>query len=158
MITVKDIVDEDVVNYKKTSMFIIFPRCNGFKCGAAHCQNSALAAAPDMNVDEDEIIRRYILNPLTHAVVIGGLEPFDTFDDLYLLICNFRRYTSDDIVVYSGYEPDEIAGYLEKLAGFDNIIIKFGRFVPNQEGRKDELLGVTLASPNQRALYLQSTF
>ena len=32
---------------------------------------------------------------------------------------------------------------------FPNIIIKFGRFIPNQEGHYDEVLGINLASKNQ---------
>ena len=42
-IKLKGIVDEDVVNYRKTSMFIIFPSCD-FKCekecGRAVCKTA----------------------------------------------------------------------------------------------------------------------
>ena len=72
-IKLKGLVDEDVVNYRKTSMFIIFPSCD-FKCekecGRAVCQNSSLAKAPILSYDDKEIIKRYIDNPLTHAIVI----------------------------------------------------------------------------------------
>ena len=34
---------------------------------------------------------------------------------------------------------------------FNNIIVKFGRFIPNQESHYDEILEVNLASPNQYA-------
>jgi hypothetical protein len=34
---------------------------------------------------------------------------------------------------------------------FDNIIVKFGRFIPDDEKRFDEVLGVELASHNQYA-------
>jgi hypothetical protein len=37
------------------------------------------------------------------------------------------------------------------LKNFDNIIIKYGRFIPNQEQHYDETLGVNLASNNQYA-------
>jgi hypothetical protein len=40
---------------------------------------------------------------------------------------------------------------LEEFKQFKNIIIKFGRFVPNQEKHYDEVLGIELASPNQYA-------
>ena len=49
------------------------------------------------------------------------------------------------------YWADEIAEQVEKLKGFKNIIIKFGRFIPNNSGRYDDLLGVHLASDNQYA-------
>ena len=102
----KEIKDEDFVNYRKPSMFLGFPRCS-FKCdienGKQVCQNSALATSPDINVPLDEIIERYINNPITEAIVIGGLEPFDTFTQLYKFIKTFRNVTDDDIVVYTGY-------------------------------------------------------
>ena len=34
---------------------------------------------------------------------------------------------------------------------FRNIIVKFGRFIPDQESHYDEVLGVNLASNNQYA-------
>ena len=34
---------------------------------------------------------------------------------------------------------------------YSNIIIKFGRFIPNREPHFDEVLGVNLASNNQYA-------
>jgi len=37
-----------------------------------------------------------------------------------------------------------------------NIIIKFGRFIPDQKSHMDETLGVELASPNQYALPLKT--
>ena len=38
---------------------------------------------------------------------------------------------------------------------YGNIIIKFGRFIPNQPSIYDEILGVTLASNNQYAKRLE---
>ena len=35
------------------------------------------------------------------------------------------------------------------LKKYKNIIVKFGRFIPNQEKQYDEVLGVYLASNNQ---------
>jgi hypothetical protein len=37
------------------------------------------------------------------------------------------------------------------LKNFDNIIIKYGRYIPGQEKHFDETLGVYLASDNQYA-------
>ena len=41
--------------------------------------------------------------------------------------------------------------YLSPLLKYKNIIIKFGRYIPNSENKYDEILGVTLASQNQYA-------
>ena len=160
---VKDIRDEDFVNYKKPSMFIAFPRCTWKcekECGMRVCQNSALAIAPDIEVNTYEIINRYLSNPITKAIVIGGLEPFDSWNDLKLLIHRIREKTTDDIVIYTGYTVDELRyseppdfknNKLEWLWQFPNIIIKFGRFIPNQQPHYDEVLGVKLMSNNQYA-------
>ena len=45
---IKGLISEDFVNYKKPAMTIMFPHCNGFKCGAEYCQNSPLSKAEDI--------------------------------------------------------------------------------------------------------------
>ena len=153
MIKIRGLIEEDFVNYKKPSMYIAFPYCT-FKCdkecGYSVCQNSSLVTNSEIiNIDEQKIVNRYIDNPITTSIVISGLEPFDSFNELVILIRSFREKTSDDIVIYSGYNKEEITSYIEELKQFKNIIIKFGRFIPNQEKHYDEVLQVTLASPNQ---------
>ena len=152
---VKGIVEEDFVNYKKPSMFIIFPSCNwkcDKECGRQVCQNGALASEPIIEIEVDEIIKRYINNPISKALVCGGLEPFDNFTNLFELVSRFREISDDDIVIYTGYKEIEIYDlvYLV-LSKYKNIIIKFGRYIPDKEEIYDELLGVTLASNNQYA-------
>ena len=83
--------------------------------------------------------------------MIGGLEPFDTFDELHDFIWKFRQLSLDTIVIYTGYYPSEITEQLKKLFKFKNIIIKFGRFIPNDKTRYDQVLEVTLSSSNQFA-------
>lgn len=156
---IKNLIDEDFCNYKKPSMFIGFSKCT-FKCdkecGRDVCQNSELALAPTIEIDDEEIIHRYITNPITEAITIGGLEPFDDFNDLFTFIADFRDYSKDDIVIYTGYYPEEIPSYLDLLsANYKNIIIKFGRFIPDKPHRFDELLGVELSSDNQYAKRLE---
>lgn len=155
---VKGIVDTDFVNYKKISMFIATSKCS-FKCdkecGRPVCQNSELAAAPSIEISNEEIIERYLNNPITEAVVIGGLESFDTFEELYQFIKNFREKSNDDIVIYTGYYPEEVRTALQTLTKFSNIIIKFGRFIPDSIHFYDKLLGVELASPNQVAIRIE---
>lgn len=146
--------DEDFINYKKPSMFIGFPSCSwkcDRECGMQVCQNSALASSPIKDIGFKTIVNRYINNPITSAVCCGGLEPLDTWDDLYGLITYLRVSTQDDIVIYTGYYKEEIEEYINKLKAFPNIIVKFGRYIPNQKKHFDEVLGIHLASDNQYA-------
>ena len=106
---------------------------------------------PTIDYPIEKIIDRYINNPITSAIVCAGLEPFDSWEDLLELVTAFREKTNDDFVIYTGYKEEEIEDKVNILKQFPNIIIKFGRFVPNQSSHKDEILGVTLASPNQYA-------
>lgn len=145
----KGLIDEDFCNYKKPSMFLAFPRCT-FKCGEV-CQNLPIAQEPDIEVAPSEIVKRYTSNPITEAIVFGGLEPFDSFSDMLTLIGKLRAKTDDDIVIYTGYNEDEIANLLELVKEYPNITIKFGRYIPNEEPHFDEVLGIKLASNNQYA-------
>jgi hypothetical protein len=158
---IKGLVDEDFVNYKKPSMYIAFPNCT-FKCdkeaGCSICQNSSLAHEPDIEIQPSTIISRYVQNHISKAIVLGGLEPFDSPIVLPYFIEMIREATSDDIVIYTGYTEEELEyGFdtlkeaYNKIKKIPNIIIKFGRFIPNQEKHYDEVLGVELASPNQYA-------
>ena len=153
---VKQIIDEDFVNYKKPSMFIAFPNCTWKcekECGKRVCQNSALATVPNIEVSPDEIAVRYIDNSMTKAIVVGGLEPLDSHEELIELIRIIRtKYKcNDDIVIYTGYNWAEIEQKLSIIKKFKNIIIKFGRYIPDQNPHYDDTLGVTLASDNQYA-------
>lgn len=153
---IKGLIFEDMVNYKKISLTIMMPICN-FKCdkecGRNVCQNSPLANSPDIDIDPESVINLYYLNnPLTDSLVFQGLEPLDTFDDLIDFIKKFREVSEDDIVIYTGYNIDEASNYVNYLQQYKNIIIKFGRFIPDQESHYDEVLGVNLASPNQYAV------
>ena len=151
---VVNIIDEDFSNYSKASMFIGFPRCS-FKCdaecGSKVCQNSELARARKISMSVEKIVSRYMDNTFTCAVVFGGLEPFDTFDDAVRLIAYFRQYTNDDIVIYTGYYEDEIQDKVNCLKNYPNIIVKFGRFIPDRPSVLDPVLNVELASDNQYA-------
>ena len=153
---IKELKDEDFVNYKKPSMFISFPSCTWKcerECGMRVCQNSALATAPNIEIGVNDLVVRYMSNPITHAVVCGGLEPMDNFEDLWRFILHLRvKGCNDDVVIYSGYYKHELpAEYIQRLQIVPNIIVKFGRFVPNEQPHYDEVLGVKLASSNQYA-------
>lgn len=148
---VKGIIIEDFINYRKPSMTIMFPHCIGFKCGAEHCQNSPLSKSEDIEIDISDVIIKYLNNPITKAIVMQGLEPFDSWNDLIEFIDRFRKSSDDDIVIYTGYYKEEIADKTALLSKYKNIIIKYGRYIPNQEKHYDKVLGVWLASNNQFA-------
>ena len=153
---VKEIRDEDFTSYKKPAMVIGFPSCT-FKCCKEGnfpieiCQNCKLAQANDIKISVEQIVDRYLSNRITSAIICAGLEPFDSWWDLHDLIIEIRQKTKDDIVIYTGYQKEEISYAIDWLHLFPNIIVKFGRFIPNQQTHYDEVLGVKLASPNQYA-------
>lgn len=151
---IKGIVQEDFCNYKHPSMLINFPRCS-FKCekeaGKALCQNSALVNSPDIETNVNSLVDKYLSNQITYAIVCAGLEPFDSYEDLKELISAIRRKCLDDIIIYTGYNKSEILRYIAELQQFPNIIVKYGRYIPNQKSHFDKLLGIYLASDNQYA-------
>ena len=168
---VKGIVDEDFVNYKLPAMYIAFGHCT-FKCdkenGANLCQNCHLVKQPDIEVSKEYLIERYLANPITSAIVLAGLEPLDDFTELFAFIdCTRRQYgITDPIVIYTGYteeeclngqfsnhnlQKDEMFAKEWKLLLEYGVIIKYGRFRPNEEPHYDEVLGVNLISGNQYA-------
>lgn len=152
---VKEIRDEDFTSYKKPSMVIGFAKCSWKcerECGMRVCQNSALATAPDIEIGYGHIVGRYLQNPITKAIIFAGLEPMDSWSDMVNLIDEFRKHTEDEIIVYTGYRMDEICRQTYWLGTkYNNIIFKFGRFIPNQQPHYDEVLGIKLASDNQHA-------
>ena len=137
-------------------MFLGFPKCSG-KCNLLNnkivCQNQFLQQAEKYDVSIDELIEKYKNNHLVKALVCGGLEPFDSFDDLLELIIAFRKVTNDDIVIYTGFTENEIKNSLwySQLLQYPNIIIKYGRYLEGHKSHFDEILGVNLASNNQYA-------
>lgn len=151
-IELKGVVFEDFVNYKKPSMYLAFPKCD-FKCdrecGRAVCQNSQLANSENISVNIQRLVEKYLKGDIAKAVVCGGLEPLDSFEQLYAFIKYFRVFKDDDIVIYTGYTEEEVKRKIGPLKKYNNIIVKFGRFIPDQPSHYDEVLGVKLASPNQ---------
>lgn len=151
---IKNIKYEDFIQYKKCSMFIGTAFCDWKCCREAQCdicQNLPLAKSPTIDMDDNKIVQSYLTNPLTEAVVFGGLEPMDQFDELLALIKLFRKYTNDDIVIYTGYYKEEISEKIFELQKRSNIIVKFGRFKPNVNHIYDKILGIELSSDNQWA-------
>lgn len=155
----KTIVDEDFVNYCKPAMFIGTISCGGKCCTEGDfplsvCQNDEWRACPILSVPDETIYDRYRVNPITRAILFGGLEPFEQFEEIFNFISLIRtlHFCSDDVVIYTGYYPEEISKEIEALKIFQNIIVKFGRFIPNRPHKFEPILGVELASNNQFAM------
>ena len=165
---IKFLVDEDVTNYKKTSMVIGLPFCDG-KCWRdlnvkepgkynwSLCHNGNLLEQENIEIDQEKLIMRYLNNPLSHAIVFAGMEPLLSIDDLikFILSMRFTHNCDDDIIIYTGYNEDESRAFrfITEIHSYDikNVIVKFGRYIPNQEIHYDDVLGVKLASDNQYA-------
>lgn len=155
---VKDIMFENVQDYKKTSMMIAMCKCD-FKClkekglDISICQNSEIINQEDTIMGMDDLIQKYLLNEITESIVFGGLEPILQFDEVirFIQILRMDYNCEDDVVIYTGYRPDEIINHLQLLRQFKNIIVKFGRFEPDSEKKFDEILGIELNSSNQWA-------
>lgn len=155
----KSLIYEDFVNYKKPSMFIGCHSCT-FKCdklaGKQVCQNGTLANSPSIDVPIEKLVKRYIENPYTEAVVFGGLEPFDDIINVISFITLLRTYCDDEVIIYTGYTQEEVTieylPYFVQLKSLKNIIIKFGRFIPNEKPHLDRTLGIPLQSSNQYAV------
>lgn len=162
----KFVYEEDFVNYKEPAMFLGTAHCDFKCCSEVHypmeiCQNSIWANQPVGIYSQSELIERYLSNPLTKSIVFGGLEPMLQINQVESFIRKLRQnyHCNDTVVIYTGYTKDEV---LEKFRDdyksfveLGNVIIKYGRFILDQEPHFDEVLGVYLASDNQYAELVQ---
>lgn len=96
-------------------------------------------------------------NPITEAIVLQGLEPLDSLVDVYTVAAAIKNFNcKDDLIIYTGYNRNELSNtsiILKDLAYCTqgHLIIKWGRYIPNQTPHIDPVLGVKLASDNQYA-------
>ena len=152
----KGIIFDDLVNYKMPCVTLESPFCD-FKCdkecGVQVCQNGPLAKADTYDYQPKEIISAYLKDDLAQALVIQGLEPLDNrwFPELWDFLVEFRKNSADPIIIYTGFKEEEVGSIIELLQKLPKVIVKFGRYIPDQESHYDEVLGVNLASPNQYA-------
>jgi len=154
----KNISHEDFVNYRLPSMMLASCSCT-WKCPIEQglpvsvCQNSEVANQPTMDIPLDRIVAEYKANPITQAIVIGGLEPMLQFSELIDLIqCLRSSGINDDVVIYTGYREDELTSEIAALKRYPNIVVKFGRYIPGHTPHYDPVLGVELASDDQYAV------
>lgn len=158
---VTDLYRENFNHYKLPSMVIGCVYCNWKCCKEAGlpistCQNQSHSTLRPKNYTPDEICQEFISDPIEKAIVFAGLEPFEQYSDMCCVIITLReKYKrSDPVIIYTGYTQFELENEILFLSRFENIIVKFGRFIPGQEKHRDDVLGVVLASNNQYAKYL----
>lgn len=154
---IKQIIVEDFINYKLPSMFIITSVCD-WKCcieqnlDISICQNSSIVSQKTLDISPEKIYNIYVNNPITQAIVFGGLEPMLQFNEMIEVIDYFRKNNENSpFIIYTGYYPYEITKQLNSLKKYNNIIVKFGRYIPNRPTIFDNILGVNLISDNQFA-------
>ena len=154
IIKLKDLIYERFGDYKDPSLFLCAISCN-WKCCKDNpkiCQNMEINKNPIHEISFEYLYKKYMENPITEAIVIGGLEPVLQYKEIIDLIDFFRDNNCNDyFVIYTGYYEDEIGDIINLLKQRKNIIVKFGRFIPNSKEKYDEILGVKLSSDNQYA-------
>lgn len=158
---IKDIIDEVYSDFNKIGMLVVVPKCKTRcweKCGLSPdiCQNYHLNFTEKFNINNEDIINRYLENPLTKCIIFGGLDGFDSIDEILIFLEEFRKISKDDVVIYTGKELEDIEHRFNDLAFYKNIYVKYGHYNPNLNSIKDELTGVTLASENQKFIKINS--
>lgn len=161
------LIETDVVNFWRTSMCIGMPYCDG-KCwkdlnarGGNYdwslCHNGGLLKERKIEIPVNELAKKYVNNPLSHAVVFAGMEPLISMNEVVAFIAYLRGACrcDDPVIIYTGYNEDE-EPYIKfhnllETAEVNNVIVKFGRYVPDQKSHLDPVLKVMLASDNQYA-------
>lgn len=155
---------EDFINYKKPSIFLGTCFCD-FKCckeqnlPISTCQNEPWSREPIKDYNNELILKTIDESPIIQAIVFGGMEPFQQFPELVEFLKTKSRWENPetrnmDVVIYTGYNLDELEEELNTLKTFPNIYLKLGRFQPGHQKHYDEVLGISLSSDNQYGIKL----
>ena len=155
----KQIIDESVGDYKETSMLLIAPEC-AWKC--VGCHNTHLLKLITKNFPDEEILERFQKNPLSKAIVLGGLEPFDCMEEVRAFLQTLRESNivnpKPTVIIYTGYDFPDIeqelirTGLDEEMKKHDKVLLKYGGYLPGYNPTYNPLLGINLASPNQQVM------
>lgn len=154
---VSGVIQERFSDYRKPALMLLAPTCTWKCCTESGippdvCINNHLCSRQQYFLSVEEMWHMYSTNPITCALLFGGLEPMDSIDGVLTMARYFRAHTRDDIVVYTGYTHLECASKLGPFRELENMIFKFGRYQPGDRPHVDRVLGVPLASDNQYAI------
>ena len=69
----------------------------------------------------------------------------------FISFIRIHKQCDDPIIIYTGYNRDEDYIVERAIRKYDNIIIKWGRYIMGHKSHYDKILGVNLASDNQYA-------
>jgi len=72
--------------FQNTSNFIKSLKTRSYKDASAFLQRR------EAKIWIDDLLQNYLNNPITESIVMQGLEPFDSFDDLHMFIDHLRKY------------------------------------------------------------------
>ena len=153
-----DINYNDFINYKEVCFNIASGisctfKCNK-ECGQSICQNQQICGEAIHTLSINSIIEQFNSQSIATSICFQGLEPLDNLKQLLWFVYKFRKTNNNTIIIWTGYSEEEcedLVYLIQKKMRWKNIIIKYGRFRPNQNKHYDELLGVYLASDNQYA-------
>lgn len=153
-----DVIKQDCINNGKSITYLIESgvKCT-FKCDKESksqvCQNYSLCKTAPKVFMIKNLINDYLSQNLSKSITFQGLEPLDSLKQHLWFIYHFRKICNDPIYLWTGYTEEECDDliYLINKMKWENIIIKFGRFIPNDESHLDPVLGVELKSKNQYA-------
>ena len=153
-------VEDNYQDYDKPSIKIMTSVCD-FKCckeqglDVSVCANHKYSSELPKKVPNESILGLFNHNrTICSSIVFGGLEPLKQMSELYYL-CKYLRDNGvdEDIVIYTGYYPEELNPHdMLLIISLGSIIIKFGRYIPNSKPVFDKVLGVELISDNQFAV------
>ena len=158
---VRNIIFEDYINYKEPSMYIACPRCN-FKCCPEDnkiCQNYQLSKGKLIEIDNTDLVDRFLSNNITKAIIFAGLEPLNDLESVrdienFISILRHAEMEKHTVIIYTGFTEDEVNDKYPELVNdllYRPLIIKYGRFHNNDKPHIDPILGVKLISANQYA-------
>lgn len=148
-----DVNTADFVNYKSCTYNILAGISCTFKCGKEFCINNPLINQEIVITTNDKLIKDYLNQSIATSITFQGLEALDNLKQILWFIYYFRKESNDNIILWTGYTKEECEDliFLIKKMGWNNIIIKYGRYIPNRPSRYDEVLGINLVSDNQYA-------
>ena len=147
----------DFINNKKITFNILAGISCTFKCCEANpelCHNYHLINETPIKRNIHKVIELYKSQQLSQNITFqGGLEVLDNIKQLLWFIYFFRLDCKDDIFIWTGYTKRECDTFIKlvHMMEWENIYIKFGRFIPNNTPHFDNVIGVNLISYNQYA-------